>query len=239
MHPLLMHCVYHCCALVQSWLVAHKAVQLRHFWQYGYSITFHNTAEEPLQLLKKAWTVRDMTGVPRSANHADRLSSIMLSCGDPGSHTPWFQGGPVHSLSHRLCDYRHIVQGRAGTRRPAACVACSPSFSLQAASPAGWPSHSAASRWVPGAVAAPLCRPASPTGICTVDAHMRLPVLKLTLSPCMQRPHLPRVGLTVASMAAAFVNAGQHAGMLCIQRLGVWATPQGTGESLLRMNPMS
>jgi uncharacterized protein affecting Mg2+/Co2+ transport len=49
------------CAL-QSWLVAHKAVQLRHFWQYGYSITFRNTAEEPLQLLKKAWTVCDITG---------------------------------------------------------------------------------------------------------------------------------------------------------------------------------
>lgn len=51
-----------CYALLQSWLVAHKAVQLRHFWQYGYSITFRNTAEEPLQLLKKAWTVCDITG---------------------------------------------------------------------------------------------------------------------------------------------------------------------------------
>jgi hypothetical protein len=53
-----------CCA-VQSWLVAHKAVHLRDIWQYGYSLTFQNTAQEPLQLLKKAWTVQDMSGAPR------------------------------------------------------------------------------------------------------------------------------------------------------------------------------
>lgn len=49
----------------QSWLVAHKAVQLRHYWQYGYSLTFQNTAEEPLQLVRKAWTVQDLTGCSR------------------------------------------------------------------------------------------------------------------------------------------------------------------------------
>jgi uncharacterized protein affecting Mg2+/Co2+ transport len=48
---------------LQSWLVAHKAVHLRHYWQYGYALTFQNTAQEPLQLLKKAWTVQDITGV--------------------------------------------------------------------------------------------------------------------------------------------------------------------------------
>lgn len=49
----------------QSWLVAHKAVHLRGIWQYGYSLTFQNTAQEPLQLLKKAWTVQDMSGCSR------------------------------------------------------------------------------------------------------------------------------------------------------------------------------
>lgn len=49
----------------QSWLVAHKAVHLRHYWQYGYALTFQNTAQEPLQLLKKAWTVQDITGSHR------------------------------------------------------------------------------------------------------------------------------------------------------------------------------
>lgn len=52
---------------MQSWLVAHKAEHMRQYWQYGYSLTFENMAEEPLQLLRKAWTVQDITGVPGAA----------------------------------------------------------------------------------------------------------------------------------------------------------------------------
>jgi uncharacterized protein affecting Mg2+/Co2+ transport len=52
--------------------VAHKAVDAHHYWQYGYSLTFQNTAQEPLQLLKKAWTVQDISGAQTSYARAHK-----------------------------------------------------------------------------------------------------------------------------------------------------------------------
>jgi uncharacterized protein affecting Mg2+/Co2+ transport len=40
----------------------HKTAN-QHYWQYGYELRFINSSEEPLQLLRKAWQVTELSGV--------------------------------------------------------------------------------------------------------------------------------------------------------------------------------
>jgi hypothetical protein len=46
---------------LQSWLLPHKTAN-QHYWQYGYELRFTNSSEEPLQLLRKAWEVTELSG---------------------------------------------------------------------------------------------------------------------------------------------------------------------------------
>jgi uncharacterized protein affecting Mg2+/Co2+ transport len=45
----------------QSWLLPHKTAK-QHYWQYGYELRFTNSSDEPLQLLRKAWQVTELSG---------------------------------------------------------------------------------------------------------------------------------------------------------------------------------
>lgn len=95
------HAVLRCA--VQSWLVAHKAVHLRHFWQYGYSLTFQNTAQEPLQLLKKAWTVQDMSGASQNATTGFAVVHACMCACVPQRQGSSFQRVSLHDRHVQRC----------------------------------------------------------------------------------------------------------------------------------------
>lgn len=73
-----------CAVLAQSWLVARKAQQARPYFQFGYALSLLNTAQEPLQVVRKAWTVQDMTG----ALACILVHKIITSSGLPAHQQP-------------------------------------------------------------------------------------------------------------------------------------------------------